>query len=633
MTSADQQPQAVLTGVQPSGPAAPQAAAAAVPGIKVANITAGKSSTTGNPAAQAGSTPSQSGSSEKWKSSSKPDSKGSNSSSSNSKAGSLQPGQASAGQGNSTAAGKQWSSSGKNGTLAKGSNSTANKFWSSSKKLGSYGGKGNSTGAWKFSGKSGGAVKVNGTAAAVPIKADKTTAGNTTSAKPAAASSPAAAGAAAADGGSNAAVQQQASAPAVTSASMSNSSSTGAAAAAAPTLAVADYTAVMLQAVDGTMLAHNLSAVATAGVAAMPASADSFVEVISTIADIVKTVADMVNSNATAPPTAAANFTAAGSSSSGGSSSSTVLVGNQTSAVFNESVTADIVIETAAVCKPPAYQAPPRGTPPPPLDIRRGQLVNRLNGRPVTIRGINWFGFNVDMGMVDGLWAGGSDAATDFNKIAYQIRMLGFNAVRLPFAHRFLNKTDVWNLVRECKPVTGVQLKDRLIAPEDANQIALRRTLPPHPAPMRNAPGKCNTYLPTRNNQDRLLFAVQQFVALGMYVVLDYQPQGLEQHAYDLVDFVTYWGNLWRRVTCLPNFNSDLANRVLVDVMNEPDSMGIRWEASGDRPGAEQLYLATADALWNISPDKVLFMFEGEGAVPAMRRMPKKHMKSMQIHC
>jgi hypothetical protein len=354
----------------------------------------------------------------------------------------------------------------------------------------------------------------------------------------------------------------------------------------------------------------------------MPASADSIVEVISTIADIVKTVVEYVNSNVTVPPTAAANFTAAGGSSSSGSSSTVLpVVGNQTSAMFNESVTADIVIETAAVCRPPAYQAPPRGTPPPPLDIRRGQLVNRLNGRDVTIRGINWFGFNVDMGMVDGLWAGGIDAATDFNKIAYQIRMLGFNAVRLPFAHRFLNKTDVWNLVRECKPVSGVQLKDRLIAPEDANQIALRRTLPPHPAPMRNAPGKCNTYLPTRSNQDRLLFAVQQFVALGMYVVLDYQPQGLEQHAYNLVDFVTYWGNLWRRVTCLPNFNSDLANRVLIDVMNEPNSMGIRWEASGDRPGAEQLYLATADALWNISPDKLLFMFEGACAVPATRCM------------
>ena len=35
--------------------------------------------------------------------------------------------------------------------------------------------------------------------------------------------------------------------------------------------------------------------------------------------------------------------------------------------------------------------------------------------------------------MVDGLWVGGSEAATDFAAIAYQLRALGYNAARLPF--------------------------------------------------------------------------------------------------------------------------------------------------------------------------------------------------------
>lgn len=96
---------------------------------------------------------------------------------------------------------------------------------------------------------------------------------------------------------------------------------------------------------------------------------------------------------------------------------------------------------------------------------------------------------------------------------------------------------------------------------------------------------------------------------------------------------------------CLPNFQADLANRVFVDVMNEPDSMGIRWESSGDRPGAQQLYLSTADAVWRISPNQVMFMFEGasraggrgrlaargavagQGGVPALQVMaqPRLH--------
>lgn len=129
---------------------------------------------------------------------------------------------------------------------------------------------------------------------------------------------------------------------------------------------------------------------------------------------------------------------------------------------------------------------PPRGTPPPPLKMAGNRILNARNNKAVAIRGINWcaaatgcgmrrprtrqrrpdarssssgrcvrapgrspcarptnpaalltaalvppcrrFGFNVGMGMVDGLWAGGSAAATDFGLIAYQLRLLGYNA-------------------------------------------------------------------------------------------------------------------------------------------------------------------------------------------------------------
>lgn len=71
---------------------------------------------------------------------------------------------------------------------------------------------------------------------------------------------------------------------------------------------------------------------------------------------------------------------------------------------------------------------PPRGTPPPPLKVDGSTLVNSRNNKVVSLRGINWFGFNVGMGMVDGLWAGGTAAATDFALITYQLRLLGYNA-------------------------------------------------------------------------------------------------------------------------------------------------------------------------------------------------------------
>jgi hypothetical protein len=62
------------------------------------------------------------------------------------------------------------------------------------------------------------------------------------------------------------------------------------------------------------------------------------------------------------------------------------------------------------------------------LTIEGSSLINSRNNKVVSIRGINWFGFNVGMGMVDGLWAGGSAAATDFALITYQLRLLGYNA-------------------------------------------------------------------------------------------------------------------------------------------------------------------------------------------------------------
>lgn len=92
-------------------------------------------------------------------------------------------------------------------------------------------------------------------------------------------------------------------------------------------------------------------------------------------------------------------------------------------------------------------------------------------------------------------------------------------------------------------------------------------------------------------------------------------PQGLEDHPYNQQAFVEGWARLWKMAACLPNFSQDLANRIFVDVMNEPDSMGIKWEPSGSRPGAHQLYLGTADALWALTPGAVLFWFEGAHAV------------------
>lgn len=50
------------------------------------------------------------------------------------------------------------------------------------------------------------------------------------------------------------------------------------------------------------------------------------------------------------------------------------------------------------------------------------------------LQGINWFGFETSSTMVAGLWAGSTSLTQDFKTIVWRIKLLGFNAVRLPFS-------------------------------------------------------------------------------------------------------------------------------------------------------------------------------------------------------
>eukprot|EP00877_Chromochloris_zofingiensis_P000949 jgi/Chrzof1/10855/Cz05g14190.t1 len=252
---------------------------------------------------------------------------------------------------------------------------------------------------------------------------------------------------------------------------------------------------------------------------------------------------------------------------------------------------------------------PPKGTPPPPLVLQGNRLVNAWTGGNVAIRGVNWFGFNVGATMVDGLWAGGSEAATDFQTITYQLRLLGFNAVRLPFRWADLDMAPK-DLTVRCTAISPWDLRNRLLEP---GWLTIN-TLPDNVGYMApKTPNYCNTNIPNTNTYERLLWTVQVLISQGMYVVLDYQPMGTESQPYNVKEFTCKWTYLWKKVAALPNFKTDIANRVFVDVMNEPDSMNIKWESSGGLPGAHELYLSVMDALYAVTPDDVLFMVEGAG--------------------
>lgn len=53
-----------------------------------------------------------------------------------------------------------------------------------------------------------------------------------------------------------------------------------------------------------------------------------------------------------------------------------------------------------------------------------------------TLQGINWFGFET-LAIVAGLWTQ-AQISNDFQYVAWRIKLLGFNTIRLPFSFQVL---------------------------------------------------------------------------------------------------------------------------------------------------------------------------------------------------
>ncbi|MBW4631883.1 MAG: glycoside hydrolase family 5 protein [Iphinoe sp. HA4291-MV1] len=72
----------------------------------------------------------------------------------------------------------------------------------------------------------------------------------------------------------------------------------------------------------------------------------------------------------------------------------------------------------------------------PPLSTRRSQIVD-AKGRVVLLRGINWFGMEVEGHVPHGLWV------RDYKEMLAQIKSLGYNVIRLPYSVQALRSKDI----------------------------------------------------------------------------------------------------------------------------------------------------------------------------------------------
>lgn len=250
----------------------------------------------------------------------------------------------------------------------------------------------------------------------------------------------------------------------------------------------------------------------------------------------------------------------------------------------------------------------------PALMIRNGSVVEAVSGKNVQWRGLNWFGANVGQQTVDGLWKGGRSTATDFSTQLYTIRLLGFNTLRLSFLFDELWAPLKTSVQKQCTVATDRQILERAVDPDVLKKNKGIIAIPPNlvkPFTPRASNGVCNAYMPNQVGKqrglDRFLYTVEYAVRSGFYVVLTFHPRGgttpFQNPSKDMSD---QWARLWKEIMSRPSYHSMLKNRVIIDIMNEPDAWKWTWDTAGP------MYMRTMNTI-NSMDKSALFMIEGTG--------------------
>ena len=247
---------------------------------------------------------------------------------------------------------------------------------------------------------------------------------------------------------------------------------------------------------------------------------------------------------------------------------------------------------------------------PQPMKTLDGQLLG-VDGQPVKLIGVNWFGWTSESGIsfFDGLWQGPTSLTLDFATIFYRLRLLGINTVRIVFSFDNIFKGKPTNLARNS--CSFAQQSDIQKSVTDPQVSISGRSIPdsfivnasqPQPA------GTCNFYIPTSSVFDAFVTAIRILSSNGIYVILDNQSQSDATVVENTSQWITYWTTLMTTLWQQP----DTAAYIIVDAFNEPDFFNIKFEPSGDLPGARDLYFRLWDAIYAVAPN-TMFGFEGLG--------------------
>lgn len=236
----------------------------------------------------------------------------------------------------------------------------------------------------------------------------------------------------------------------------------------------------------------------------------------------------------------------------------------------------------------------------------QGNQILNSEGQLVELKGVNWFGFNNQSTMVDGLWGGPDSLSYDFATVVHRMQLLGFNAVRLPFSFKDLFQTSPRNYVQYGQIASLSHIQKSVKHP--FRQLANGKTILPLKSPPDRKPGMINDYLPNDSTFNRFLWVINFFAKNGFYILIDNHLREDQTALENPQEWVQNWVHLATAIAQDPIAK----DRVMLDLLNEPDNFGIRWETSSNKPSLKDLYLSAMDALYQVYP-QFLFFIEGTG--------------------
>lgn len=209
---------------------------------------------------------------------------------------------------------------------------------------------------------------------------------------------------------------------------------------------------------------------------------------------------------------------------------------------------------------------------------------------------------------MDGLWAGSDSITKDWSTIVYRLQLLGFNAVRLPMNFQNLFNGSPAPVSQACNIDSAATIGSSTTDPSVGSNGQTLPQQPVQPDPATQVPGQCCQDVPNDTVLNRYLYVLNFFARNGFYIIVD-NHLNLDTTAIDNPDgWVGYWKQLATSIAADPV----ASNYVMFDILNEPDSKGLRWEAANGKPGVGDLYLRAMDAINSVNSNAI-FLLEGTG--------------------